>query len=382
MERTTVAAAVLQAAVRRGVTLKIVFARADRAWEAAARRIDGALAGALPSGAWLRLPVSHARQREGRGEITRDAESQHGPAAEAWPGEFVGASSDLDESNVAVREAFEEAELRVQRLEELAALEGPKAAAGRAEDTNKLDLRMRRADDAAGAGELLCTPRGGAEDSDQVHQENTSGTSTSLAKRKGRCEEVVTDWEKADISDLSLDSLNSASASLSLSAVWDHESPLASIAAHASGHQDLDVSRCGMQEASKDESLDEAVVGAAVSECLNGPGRDECDNPPVHEEAKELHAWPDGSSPLSVATALSQHATPCRTLHDERERSPHPGACGGLEGEDPDNGDPLDPKEQRRLVLERELRWTRQALSSRKQHLRHSRLAGNNYSAN
>lgn len=273
---------------------------------------------------------------------------------------------------------FAESERRVQRLVELAACDESVGCLPDAVEPRSLGSRRDCAQ--ANVEAMLCF---------ESRADQCEGRA-EVDREEGTCEELAVDWQNTSISDFS-SSLTSTG--LSLSAVWDHEGPLSSTAVSVRSHQQPE-SFCEATGSSdrKDEKQEgwnnSAETAAQEKDGLSGFCGEEERGQMSSPTAAPQAATNDSSR--SAAAALSQNNTPHRTLEDKMDRADeleegrHAAHEGGMHEALEASSGALDSsqarqdllKEQRRMLLERELRWAREALVSRKKHLKNSRLVG------
>ena len=214
-------------------------------------------------------------------------------------------------------------------------------------------------------------------------------------REQGKCEELAVDWQNTSISDFS-SSLTSAS--LSLSAVWDHEGPLSSTAVSVRSDRQpesfCEATGSIVRKDEKHEGWSNSEGTAAQEEDgLCSFGREDKGGADERGQMCSPSAAPQAAtndSSLSAAAALSQNNTPHRTLEDKMDRADeleegrhaaheeymHEALEARTSVLDSSQARQDLLKEQRRMLLERELRWAREALVSRKKHLKNSRLVG------
>lgn len=383
------AAAVLQAAVRKRVTLQLIFARVDREWELTAKRIDGACATRPVVLAFF--SPHRTREDAGRHDCTENSTGTH---------TVNGSGSEIGTAPV----DFAVTERRVQRLVELAQCDESGGWLCPCSDRDSQECAPAAVQEVVLSLESFADQSDAGEELDQELQVRKCGWDSA-------------DLEKTGISDFSLTSLTSTSPSSS--ALWDHESPLSSTAAsvrsrpefesfdHGAGVRALEeISQSWIQSAEptigcaplplqEEEEEDDfsGLFGARPTSpehdlgCSTDQGSHASERGEISSPSSVPHAATSNSPHFSTAAALSQSATPCRTLADEMHRdescreewqSPQEmSRCDAVDSSPLDSGEARQHlKEQRRLLLENELRWTRQALESRKRHLKISRLVG------
>jgi hypothetical protein len=385
-----------QAAVRRRVSTPRLQQAAHQRLTAIACRIEGRgatrgwLVGAFPRKPRARWPAAREQAEPAAHAV---------PAASGAPGERP-ARDEVSEPSVA--DVSIETHRRVHRLEELAGSDDHGAHLGVDDDSRGEGASRERGLSASMQTECACARSG----LHRIEVDSTrpaataSGGSVNVCQWDGRPERVSNEWpcEKqgrfqfdTQLSS-TLDTLSSAASSLGLSAIWDRdlsfssadESLASELQQHAASCQSAQLRECSA-------ALEPATPPGARDATQASPSSDSLDqlSPTVCMGVREAGAGAIADSHESAfaacataqldasgyLSALSCTSTP-PTQAKHRQRALHVPASSS--DTDTDKARKAGEDEDvmiRRMILQQELEWTRQALQSRKTHLKRSRLS-------
>lgn len=338
--------------------MPLLAAQACRQFEAAARRIEGCIGSRVP-----RLPSAFLRRAPPH-ELSCSAAADDAPLEHH---ESSWLSSDASACDLSVtEERLSDGQRRVQRLVELAQMDTLGGQIIGDNDERMMDIRTNSPDRSSNS------PAPG-----QSLQDTAPRTSLGGGKQPQQAVNV-SDFEVTVHGgcDLSHDSFSSSTNMSLSSAIWDHDQSLCL--------SDDSKAVCTEQSVPAGPHLAKEGAQEAASNAVRADNAGErCFNKEEHESNTTGPVAVQCTRPLAsqqpVAAALLQ--TSPRLKSCESQPIPHKkvhecdeqrGATGTVS---PDANNERALKEQRRLCLEQELVWARQALLSRKQHLKTSRLA-------
>jgi len=344
--------ACVQAAVRRSVSTPRLQQAARCRLEAIASRIEGR---SDATRSWLARAFPHTPRWRAQPQAV-------GPCAEpAATGAPVDGHAEYNHgSEPSAADVSIETHRRVRALEELA------ASGARGEHLGSCD------DDSEGA--VAESPRPPQQAAAADGREELS-PQVALAER-----------ERADLRcDSTVDALSSAASCPSMSAIWDRDLSFSSTDESRAGDLQQDAAswsserprECAVLEAATPPRAHDTRQASLSCESVDERSAAECPDARAADvgamtDDRERESSSRQSAQLDTSAALSCTYTPPTTEH--RGASQRQANSNGTDGAQEGAG-VADDVVLRRMILQQELEWTRQALQSRKTHLKRSRLS-------